>query len=386
MSNENAAPIKTPFSRLLMLWRRRYLPVLIWGGAVALAASLVQQQRVYVDATGIVESKTAFVASVVDGTVRSLAVDILDAVEEGQVVAVMDDTLVRAEMSVAEAELARVRALLDAEMARYHQSQQVEQASVQNDLRRFQLNEDQARLDHLDRVIQHETDKVTLERLRVQLKREEALVQQHLLDDAALEQTKLTYEALKTKVDKDRGSIALAEKNIETAAQRREAQEAIAPDTSETDALLRALQADIAAQQAQVAAVQERRRSLTLVAPVAGQVAAITKRPGESVLAGDPVLTITGAGSNRVLAYVDERSARKFNVGDPVELHTRTHPVTVVEGEVLKVGGSVEPFPLRLQANPMMPQNGFAVLVGNLPEGAFRPGESLDIRLRSLTH
>ncbi len=383
MSGGEERKIRTPFSRLLMLWRRRYLPLMVWVGAVALAIALAQQQRVYVDAPGVVESKTAFVASLVDGTVQSLAVDLLDPVEAGQVVAVMDDTLVRSEMAVAEAELERVRALLDAEMARYDQTQQLEQASVQNDLRRFRLNEEEARLNHLDRVIQHETDKVTLERLAVQMKREEALRAQHLLDDAAYEQTQLTYQALKTKIEKDKRAIALAEENINTAAERRESQELLAVDGAEVDALLRALQADIAAQQANVAAVQERRRSLTLVAPVAGQVAAITRRPGESVLAGDPVLTITGAGSNRVLAYVDERSVRRFSVGDPVELHSKTQPKTVVQGEVLKVGESIEAFPLRLQVTPMMPQHGYAVLVGGLPESAFRPGEALNLRVRT---
>jgi len=385
MSDAGEPVIRTPFSRLLLLWRRRYLPVLVWGGAVTLAVLLAREQRVYVDAQGIVDSQTAFVAPLADGTVHSLAVDILDRVEAGQVVAVMDDTLVRAELAVAEAELDRVRALLDAEMAKFALSWQLERASAQSDMRQFQMNEEQARLDHLDREIQHETDKVTLERLLVQLTREEAMVAQHLLGDAALDETRLAYAALKTKVEKDARAIALAKRNIETAAQRREAQESMAAAPVETDVILRALQADIASQQAQVAEVQARRRMLTLAAPVAGQVAAITRRPGESVQAGDPVLTITGAGGNRVLAYVDERSARRFAIGDEVELQSRNHPRTVVRGEVVKVGGHVEPFPLRLTPSPLMPQHGYPVVVGGLPENAFLPGESLDLRLRTVT-
>ncbi len=385
MSTADLDKIKTPFSRLLLLWRRRYAPVIVWAGAIVLAVVLVQEQHVYVDAPGVVESNTVFVASLVDGTVQSLAVDLLDPVEAGQVVAVMDDALVRSEMAVAEAELERVRALLDAEMANYAQDQQLEQASVQNDLRRFQLNEEEARIDHLDRVIGHETDKVTLERLAVQLKREAAMRDQHLLDDATYDQTRLTYDALKIKVEKDKQAIELAEKNIDTAAARRETQETMETNGSATDAVLRALQADIGAQQAQVAAVQERRRRLTLVAPVSGQVAAITRRPGESVLAGDPVLTISGEAGNRVLAYVDERTAKHFDVGDSVELLSKTHPRKIVTGEIVKVGAVVEPFPLRLQASPMMVQHGYAILVGGLPEGAFRPGEALDLQLRGVT-
>jgi multidrug resistance efflux pump len=346
--------------------------------------ALAQEQRIYVDAPGIMDFQTALVSPLMDGTVQSLAVDILDEVEAGQVVAVMDDTLIRSELVVAEAELNRVRALLVAESERYTQTQHIEQASVQNDLRRFVLNEEEARLDHLDRVIEHETEKITLERLAIQMKRDEALRDQLLLDDAAYDETRLRYEALKTKVEKDTRAIALAEENIATAAKRRETQESLETDATETDALLWALQADIAAQEARVSAVQAQRRFLVLVAPVSGQVAAITRRPGESLLAGEPILTITGAGGNRVLAYVDERTSRRFNVGDAVELHARTHPSAVVKGKIIKVGAHIEPFPPRLLASTVMPQHGYAVLVGDLPENVFRPGEALDLRLRAV--
>lgn len=377
-------PVKTPFSRLVMLWRKRFLPLLVWGAAVALVIVLVQRQRVYVDAVGIAEAKTTYVAPLFDGTVQSLAVDMLDTVAEGQVVAMMDDTLIRSELQVAEAELDRVRALLDAESARFAQEQQMNETSAQDDVRRFQLNEEQARLNHLDRVIQHETDKVDLERLGVQLRRQEEMMRQHLLDEAAYDESRLAYEALKTKIDKDVKAIALAEQNIAAAASRSETRTGEEPVPAPTDAVLRSLQADIAAQQAIVAEVQERRQALTLKSPVAGQVALITRRPGESMLAGDPILTIVGAGANRVTAFVDERAAMALNVGDTVELHSRTHPSTVARGKILKIGSYIEPFPERLQVSPVLIQHGFQVLVGELPENVYRPGETLDLRLRAV--
>lgn len=377
-------PVKTPVSRLFMLWRKRFLPLVVWGAAVALCVVLVQRQRVYVDAVGIAEARTTFVAPLFDGTVQSLAVDSLDEVAEGQVVAMMDDTLIRAELHVAEAELDRVRAVLDAESARLNQEQQLNETSAQDDLRRFQLNEEQARLNHLDRVIQHETDKVDLERLGVQLKRQEEMVRQHLLDEAAYDESRLAYEALKTKVDNDVAAIALAEANIAAATTRSASRSGEAPVPAPTDAVLRSLQADIAAQQAVVTEVQERRQAFALKAPVAGQVALITRRAGESMLAGDPVLTIVGAGANRVTAYVDERAASVFRVGDAVELHSRTHPATVARGKILKIGAYIEPFPPRLQKSPVLIQHGYQILVGELPEKVYRPGETLDLRLRSL--
>lgn len=379
----NTAPIKTPLSRLFMLWRRRFMPLAVWLIAVGVAYTLVQRQQVFVDAVGIVEAHTTFVAPLFDGTVKSLEVDLLDDVVAGDVVAIMDDVLIRAELNVAEMELARVRALLDAEIARFNQEQQVQQVAVQSDSRSFLLNEEQARLDHLDRVTAHETDKVELERLNVELGRQKMMLDQSLIDKASYDLTRLAHEALRVKVEKDATAIAMAEKNIVTASARREDLKDAEVVPSPVDAVLHALQADIVAQEAVVAEVKGRQEALTLRAPVSGQVTLITRRPGESMLAGDPIFTIVGTGPNRVMAYVHEQAALAFAVGDTVELHSRTHPSTVARGKILKIGSQIEPLPLRLQFSKVLLQHGFQILVGELPENTYRPGETLDLQVRA---
>lgn len=377
-------PIKTPLSRMLMLWRRRFMPLVVWSLAVAAAYVLVQRQQVYVDAVGIVEAHTTFVAPLFDGTVQSLRVDLLDEVAAGDVVAIMDDALIRSELHVAEMELDRVRALLDAEIARFNQEQQVQEVAVKSDSRSFLLNEEQARLDHLDRVTAHETDKVELERLRVELGRQKSMLEQSLIDKASYDLTRLAHEALRVKVEKDAAAIAMAEKNIATASARREELDSAEVPPTPADAVLHSLQADIVAQEAVVAEVKSRQEALTLRAPVSGQVTLITRRPGESMLAGDPIFTIVGAGPKRVTAYVHEQAALAFQVGDTVELHSRTHPSTVARGKILRIGTQIEPFPLRLQYSKILLQHGFQILVGELPENAYRPGETLDLQLRAV--
>jgi multidrug resistance efflux pump len=381
--SDSAAPIKTPLSRLLMLWRRRFLPFAVWLVAVGAVYLLVQRQQVFVDAVGIVEAHTTFVAPLFDGIVKNLEVDLLDEVAAGDVVAVMDDVLIRAELNVAEMELARAEALLEAEIARFNQEQQVQQVAVQSDSRSFLLNEEQARLDHLDRLTNHETDKVELERLSVELARQKLMLEKSLIDKASYDVARLAHESLRVKVEKDAAAIALAEKNINAAAARREHVDASEVAPPPVDAVLHSLQADIVAAEAIVAEVKGRQEALTLRAPVSGQITLITRRPGENVLAGDPIFTIVGAGPNRVMAYVHEQAALSFAVGDAVELHSRTHPSTVARGKILKIGTQIEPLPLRLQFSKVLLQHGFQILVGELPENTYRPGETLDLQVRA---
>ena len=263
----STAPIKTPLSRLFMIWRRRFMPLAVWLIAVGVAYMLVQRQQVFVDAVGIVEAHTTFVAPLFDGTVKSLEVDLLDDVAAGDVVATMDDVLIRSELNVAEMELDRVRALLDAEIARFNQEQQVQQVAVQSDSRSFLLNEEQARLDHLDRVSAHETDKIELERLSVELGRQKSMLEQSLIDNASYDVTRLAHEGLRVKIEKDRIAIAMAEQNIATASARREVLDGAEVPPSPVDAVLHALQADIVAQEAIVAEVKSRQEALALRRP-----------------------------------------------------------------------------------------------------------------------
>lgn len=92
------------------------------------------------------------------------------------------------------------------------------------------------------------------------------------------------------------------------------------------------------------------------------------------------MLVITGTESRRVLAYVDEKSARHIRQGIPVEIRSNDSPAKVVTAEVLKVGSAIEELPVRLRRNAVFPQSGLPVLAGAIPPGIFYPGESLRLK------
>ena len=108
----------------------------------------------------------------------------------------------------------------------------------------------------------------------------------------------------------------------------------------------------------------------------------IFRRVAETVLSGDPILTIADAASQRVVAYVDEYDADAIVVGMPVEVYSRRHPGEAVAAHVVKVGAQIESLPLHLQRSPFFQQRGLPILVAEAQTDRFIPGETLDLRFQ----
>jgi multidrug resistance efflux pump len=385
MTQRSNETIRTPLTRRFRLWRQRYLPVVVWLVALVVAFALLQRQQHHIHATGFVEARMVIITPLVDGTVQSLSVDTLDYVEAGQPVALLDDTFVIAELRVAEAELGQLRAELDAKRIELELDARESLTDEQNAERRLALNEEEARIDLLDRVIKHEADEVALQRLKTLADRQRALLEESLIDSATYDDTRLRYETLKTEYEHDKSAIALGQENLAAAKKRQEEQADDARQGFGITESLAVFAERISVQEARISEIQERRRMLTLTAPLAGQVSVITRRPGESVLSGDPVLTITDTTANRVFAYVSENVIPELAIGDAVEIYSRRHPVQITEGTILKIGSQVEAIPPRLQTSPFVVQHGIQLLIsiGDLPQGTFLPGEALNLRFRA---
>ncbi len=369
-------PVRTPLRRRFRIWRQRFLPVTVWLGAIALLLVLSQRQQSGMAVLpGVVEVNEVTVAPLADGMVGGITVDVLDVVAGDQVVALMDDTLIRGELITAQAELGRLRATLRDEKRRIAQRK----GDQDTNMRRFALDLEEARLEHLERWARQESDKVTLRRLEILAERQRALVDDGVFDELTCEQTELECEALRRRVEESEAVLQEAATQI-TLAEARLAEYHETAEGIQNDAAMAPVVEAIAVQQARIQGITERMARLVLRAPIGGRVARILHRPGETVAMGAPLMTITDPHARRIIAYVDENTAVDIKVGDEVEVFTRTRPDHAVIAKVLKVGPRVEPFPEHLQRNAMVTQWGHPVLLGELPEGAFLPGQSVMIR------
>jgi multidrug resistance efflux pump len=373
------AVIRTPWTRLVKLKIQRSLSMVAWWTAVAVLVVLGQRQMVRSQILpGVVEMRMVTVAPLSNGALGGVSVDLFDMIKEGQVLAVMDDALVRGELLTAEAELRQLQSQVEAERVKLGMLQSKEES----DTRRFQLDTEQTRLGMLDRVTRLESDKVTLARLEAVVQREKELVTKGLSDDLSYEKDRLQYETLKANVAE--GEKALEEaRRQKAAADQRSSQQSVQSGSIQLDMALKPISESISVQEARISQITERQKTLVLRAPVDGKIAQILHRPGETVMAGVPILSIDTGEGRRVLAYVDENLRAVPKEGDVVEVYSATNPQRMVTAKVLKTGPLVEEFPLHLRRNPNMAQWGHTILVGELPADLFLPGQSVSVRLAS---
>jgi multidrug resistance efflux pump len=248
-----------------------------------------------------------------------------------------------------------------------------------------------AQLDYLDRKVLQEADEARLQVLQTQLRRQQRLVKEGVLDVATYDVTRADVEEIKARIAENKIAIARSQQLREQARALREELEAESPDV-EVAQLSSPLRGAIRAQNAVIQGITERRAKLELKAPLSGKVSSIFRRTGETVLSGAPILAIADTEAQRVLAYVDEPVAHQVKVGAEVKLFSRDYPRKVVTAKVLKVNSKMEMFPLRLSPNPTLrvvipdageprvPRWGLSILIGEIPSNLFFPGEVLDIR------
>ena len=369
---EHNMALSAPLSRRLNMARQRYLPRIVWLCAVVLVVLLMGRQGRRIDAVGIAEVRGATVAPLFDGTIQSLSVDLLDEVRAGQPLVVMDDTLVQTELIIAKAELARLHAELEVRQ----QELKLDGMAAQ---RRFALDAEVARVDYLTRVAEHEANKAALGRLEAMCKLQGSASDSDLLARTTSDQTRLQYETLRKEVAENEVALDAAKTGMQETERRRNDTTQLYGDL-DWARLLGPFQEQVRAQETRLSDILQRTQFLVLRAPLDGKVSTIFYRTGETVLAGTPVLAVASPDSQRVLAYLPERSLRDVQVGAIAEVHSRRIGGPAARGKVLRVGSRIEDMPIALWRNPMTAERGLSILVGDLPTGRFYPGEALDLR------
>lgn len=380
MTDSSKGRIRMPLARRIHLWRHKYLSVTVWVMVLVATLAYMYRQPHRVTTTGSVEVVESTVAPLKDGTLIELSVGLLDEVTAGQTIAVMDGAEIRAELATCAAESARLRAQLEANELELQRTASLQERKDLDDQRRFAVNAEQAQLDLLRMKAEQESDKVELERLKLDMEHQRTLVGEQMATQEAYDDARLRYEVLKKKITETEGAIATALQRKSEASERLSDLSGTQLDT-DLQTMLTPLKRAVEEQETRMEEITVRLKQLVLTAPVAGQVTQVRYQCGETVPAGQSIVIIRAALPPRVVAYVDERALVSVPVGATAKVWSRYRPWLSARGKVARVGGQIDLPGDRFQGKGMMPQHGLEVVVDDIRETAFYPGELVNVRL-----
>ena len=325
---------------------------------------------------GLVQAYDYEISANTNGTLETVVVSLFDHVDSGEIVAKLDDRHVRASLETSTADIRRLNAALEAERAKLDS----EDADWNADFRRFQIDEEQRRLDVLSLKVVIESDQVDLERLALEVDRARELLFAGLIGQLDFDTTRLQRDMLHKRIEENLGLKAQTEREYEVARARRERFEGENPRDPEYEERLGPLREAISVASYQMTEIELQRQALLLRSPVTGQVSALLCRQGQAVLPGEPILTVTERTPREIVAYLNENDGETARQSARVLVASRTEPGRVAESLVVRVGPSIQQLPQRLWRNPRVPDYGRPVVIAGVAALDLTPGELVEVR------
>lgn len=358
------------------------MPVLVWIIALSGVVWLFTQRTMRFDVIGIAQGQLRQIAATITGRLESVPVQLFQEVRKGATLAILDDSLVVAELDTANAEIARLRAELNAARDRL----MVESADRQNDMitvyRRFEVDIEQSRLGILELKAALEPDMIRLQDLQLELEITRNLLDRDAVAPYELQKAQMNYDVLSKTVEENKIVLGQSEADLQQAQKRLSDFNKLQKITVSPDSSLDAISKAINVQQYRMDELSVRRAGLVLKSPFTGIVSKIHSRLGEAVLPGEPVVSVAESSPMQIVAYVSENRVAEIKEGREVEIvgNNLSHPAQTVMSQVSSLGPNVELMPQRLWQNPNIPQWGRPVLIAVHPDLRLIPGQRVAIR------
>jgi multidrug resistance efflux pump len=368
-------PIPIPWRQRWREFRVSHLPLLMFM-TLLLGIGILWSRYVHpANIIGEVESLRFPIVSTTAGTVQSMQVALLQRVTNGQVLAVVtiaDPQSIQAQLNAVEADLR----LLQARMAFDHAQEADSHRRLRLDLMTERINLGLAQI----RLRQAEGE---FERVEDLFERNLVPKGLNLASDGNDGRFEYGYDvalrdrdALRTEVQERQRLVTNLEGEL---AQSRP--EGTAPSLTDTS--------DVAIEnaiRAQRLVLEQTLKPVILRASLDGFVSGICNRPGDLVVAGAPLLTISAHSNDQIIAWVRPPVIERPKIGDRVLVRRMDVGRVSTTGTVIEVGGQLEPLRPSLQSpggNAARVEVGLPILVRLTDPGDLIPGEPVQVELTS---
>jgi HlyD family secretion protein len=297
--------------------------------------------------SGRIEGDDSAIAPKVAGKILEIRAREGDNVRAGDVIAVLDDSVIRAQEDQARA------ALLSAKAQAQAAHDQV--AVLEQQLRQNQLLTTQSVTDAQGRVRQAEAGLATAEATLAQQRAahesavftrdaytrlaEQGAVseQQRIQAVTAAEGQAAAVAAAQRQVDAAQGALTAVRVNLDNPAIRGAATAAVEKQIVQQKAMVRGAAAQVAEAQAQLAQAEANRQDLILRAPFGGTVITRAAEPGEVVTAGTAVVTLLNLKQMYLRGFIPEGQIGKVRVGQQAHVYLDSNPDRAVDAFVLRI-------------------------------------------------
>ena len=332
----------------------RILPLVLLA---ALAAGAVYAWRTWftvppvpssiVTLSGRIEGDDSAIAPKVDGKILEIRVREGDTVKAGEVIAVLDDSQIRAQENAARA---AVRTAAAQAQAARDQISVLEQMLQQN-----QLQASQAAVDAQGRVHQAEADLAAAQANLVQQQAayknaafnanaftklaEQGAVseQQRLQAVTAADGARAAVEAAQRQVESAQGGLMTAKANLANPEIRNAAAAAVQRQMVQQQATIASANAQVAQAEAQLAEAEANRRDLVIEAPFSGTVTTRAAEPGEVVTAGTAIVTLLDLRQVYLRGFIPEGEIGKVVLGQSAHVYLDSNPSHPIDAYVLRI-------------------------------------------------
>lgn len=352
-------PIPTPFAMRWREFRIRHLPIV--GFSVIMISIVILWRNAGITSfmAGVAEGVRSTVSSPQIGVIQQLNVQPYQMVQAGDPIAVIMPKDPRVDMDLFQSQLQIARLKLQPSVAEQNA-----------------MNFEGVRVDLLRTKSELAIAKVNLDRAENDVRRNEPLFKQRLVSEDIYDISLKTRDLYRAETEAKSNAVAQIEERLNALNTLGVPH---APNTN-----------DIAYQLlTQLDALQHNAVSnwgpIVLRAPISGMVGMIYRQQGENIVAGEPLVSINGNWSDRIVAYMRQPYYVDPLVGMSVHVTTRERKAKKFWSEITQVGAQVETITNTLG----FVRTGYMVDVGlpiviDIPKGTqIRPGETVDIVFRA---